>query len=498
MGFKKVRIGILFLLAGLLLQQTAARCADPFALGMEAQNHISKKEYDQAIPLLADALKQDPMNTWLRGMLANSHYQLRQFTNAKTQYGLIVEMEPENNLARFMVSVLEPLVGLEENTLVKETKQPVSELRPYEIERLYGKAVVFLRVADQDRNVFKQGSGFVISEDGWTVTNHHVIVNGKYAVARFPDGREFAVEKVLAYEPKLDLAVLKLEGATGLVTTKMGDSSKVILGEQAVAIGSPEGMEHTISDGLISAWRDMGEGYKYIQISVPISHGSSGGALFNMRGEVIGVTSAGLDRGQNLNFAIPINFVKELMKNPKPVALAELPEERPEDGEKKTEDTAADAELIRGPDGSIVCNNRNLNFGFRLSDNSWNVSEESKDGDYLLKCNSPDLQVQVHTFLAKKGLTEAELVEHYRDFFFKGDFTFLKDFERTVPGDKPAFMAQLNKEAEDPVRSWLVLMLEKGRVFVFSVWYLARDEDKLSDSIEIIRGSFQIGNAVTS
>ena len=78
-------------------------------------------------------------------------------------------------------------------------------------------------------------------------------------------------------------------------------------------IGNPQGLQNTVSDGLVSAVRDAG-GVKQFQISVPISHGSSGGALINMRGQVIGITSSGIDQAQNLNFAIPINYVKEYLQ----------------------------------------------------------------------------------------------------------------------------------------------------------------------------------------
>jgi serine protease Do len=95
---------------------------------------------------------------------------------------------------------------------------------------------------------------------------------------------------------------------------RLGDSDLVQVGERVVAIGNPRGLEQTVTDGLISAIRDTGKGYKLFQMSVPISTGSSGGPLFNMAGEAIGITAAYLEGGQNLNFAIPINYGLALLQ----------------------------------------------------------------------------------------------------------------------------------------------------------------------------------------
>jgi len=474
-----------------LCQTNAVWAKDAFTLGLEAQDHISQKQYGKAIPLLVDALKQDPLNTWLRGMLANSYYQLRQFGEAKTQFELVVQMEPRNDLAQFMIGVLEPLAGLGRSI---ETPQERKELKPFEIEQRYGKAVVFFVVADKDKKPFKQGSGFIIREDGWVVTNHHVVVNGKYIVAKLPDGEQYAVESVISYEPRYDLAVVKLKAPGPLPAVEMGDSSKIILGEQAVAIGSPEGLEHTISDGLVSAWRDLGDGVKFIQISVPISHGSSGGALFNMRGEVIGVTSAGLERGQNLNFAIPINRVKEILQSPKPITLAELPEEKQEEKPAPSKEHQSDAELIRNPDGNIVCVNRKMGFGFQLTENTWNANEEAQEGNYILKCNAPNLQVQLHTFLGKEDLTDQKLVDHYRSYLTQNGFTLIVDFiPRMIQGNQ-VHVGVLNKEAKETVRTSMLLLLDRGRVFVFSLWYAVQDEPGVINDVQTIQNSFKVGD----
>jgi S1-C subfamily serine protease len=101
----------------------------------------------------------------------------------------------------------------------------------------------------------------------------------------------------------------------------LGDSDAVVVGERAISIGNPLGLEHTLTDGLISS-RRIYEGKQWIQMSVPVSPGNSGGPLFNMRGEVVGVTTAqiggGFARAQNLNLAVPVNALKKLIRSEYP------------------------------------------------------------------------------------------------------------------------------------------------------------------------------------
>jgi S1-C subfamily serine protease len=158
------------------------------------------------------------------------------------------------------------------------------------------------------------GSGFLISSDGIIVTNYHVIKGAEGLGVRFAQEKELISNvSVVKTDAIRDLALIKVNTPVNITPLSMGDSDQLVVGERVVAIGNPQGLQNTVSDGLVSALRDS-EGMKHIQISVPISHGSSGGALLNMRGEVVGVTSSGIDKAQNLNFAIPINYVKDLQQ----------------------------------------------------------------------------------------------------------------------------------------------------------------------------------------
>ncbi len=170
------------------------------------------------------------------------------------------------------------------------------------------------------------GTGFLIDETGTIVTNHHVIEGAEFARIKFQNGASYETIEVLVDDSSVDLAILSIdlkkpvEGGAAPSDAKpiqLGDSEKITVGERAIAIGNPLGLEHTLTDGLISA-RRLYEGRQWIQISVPISPGNSGGPLFNMRGEVVGIITAQIGgafaRAQNLNLAVPVNEVKKLMK----------------------------------------------------------------------------------------------------------------------------------------------------------------------------------------
>ncbi|PIP17178.1 MAG: hypothetical protein COX44_01310 [Candidatus Portnoybacteria bacterium CG23_combo_of_CG06-09_8_20_14_all_37_13] len=178
----------------------------------------------------------------------------------------------------------------------------------------FGKAVVIIG-GNTKSGEFGFGSGFIISPSGLLVTNYHVIENmDKLAVALIKKGdtQLFDVNLIVAKDPLEDIAVLKIEGQN-LPFITMGDSDLVKVGQTIFALGNPQGLVNTISGGMISQIRELEGGIKDFQITSPISEGSSGGALFNKNGEVIGITYAFYEAGQNLNLAIPINEVKDLL-----------------------------------------------------------------------------------------------------------------------------------------------------------------------------------------
>ena len=163
-----------------------------------------------------------------------------------------------------------------------------------------------------------QGSGVIIdSESGYVVTNHHVIENADQIRVRLDDGRSFEA-KVVGADPEADVAVIQIP-AQGLKAINIGDSDSLRVGDFVVAIGNPFGLSQTATSGIVSALGRSGlgiEGYEdFIQTDASINQGNSGGALVNLRGELIGVNTAILARGGGnvgIGFAIPVNMVVSL------------------------------------------------------------------------------------------------------------------------------------------------------------------------------------------
>jgi hypothetical protein len=166
------------------------------------------------------------------------------------------------------------------------------------------------------------GTGFVVRSDGWIATNLHVITGGPRVRITLRDEREFEVVELLAASPEHDLALVRVE-ARGLRTVPLGDSQAMRPGDPVVAIGNPLGLEDTVSNGLVSARRRI-NGSEVLQVSAPIAAGSSGGPLLNERGEVVGVTTAVVQGGQNLNFGVPVRYLAPMMKEPAPIPFSEF------------------------------------------------------------------------------------------------------------------------------------------------------------------------------
>ena len=162
------------------------------------------------------------------------------------------------------------------------------------------------------------GSGFIISADGYILTNAHVVEGADEINVRFTDKREFKA-KVIGADRRTDIAVIKVD-ATGLPAVRFGDPTKLKVGEWVVAIGSPFGFENTVTAGIVSAkGRSLPQEnfVPFIQTDVAINPGNSGGPLFNMRGEVVGINSQIYSRTggfMGLSFAIPIDVAIDIQK----------------------------------------------------------------------------------------------------------------------------------------------------------------------------------------
>ncbi len=163
------------------------------------------------------------------------------------------------------------------------------------------------------------GSGFIINPAGYVITNNHVIDGASEIKVTLDDGREFTA-KVVGRDPKTDVALLKLQPngqeVKDLPTVPLGDSEALQVGDYVLAAGNPFGLDHSVSQGIVSAKeRVIGAGPydEFIQTDAAINPGNSGGPLFNMKGEVVGVNTAIVAQGQGIGFAVPINMAKELL-----------------------------------------------------------------------------------------------------------------------------------------------------------------------------------------
>ncbi|MEW5706192.1 MAG: stalk domain-containing protein [Actinomycetota bacterium] len=174
------------------------------------------------------------------------------------------------------------------------------------------KSVLFLEVYDSKGNHYKQGSCVAIDRN-LVVTNYHVIDGGSSATIKGEEVSTSMIEGVIAYDIQSDLAILKVN--VNLTRVELGDSSSLRAGDKVVAIGNPQGLVGTVSDGIISNVSRQLDGKQFLQFTAPVSPGSSGGGLFDINAKLIGITAASLMPGQaqNLNLAIPVNLLKPLI-----------------------------------------------------------------------------------------------------------------------------------------------------------------------------------------
>jgi len=159
------------------------------------------------------------------------------------------------------------------------------------------------------------GSGFLIDKDGYIVTNNHVVENADEIKVKLNDGTDFDA-RIVGRDPKTDLALIKIKREENLPFLTLGDSDKLKVGQWVVAIGSPFGLEQTVTAGIVSAkGRVIGSGPydDFIQTDASINPGNSGGPLLNMDGEVVGINTAIISGGQGIGFAIPANLAKGII-----------------------------------------------------------------------------------------------------------------------------------------------------------------------------------------
>lgn len=179
-------------------------------------------------------------------------------------------------------------------------------------------SVLTIIALDRKGSAISQGSGFVLTADGLAGSNYHVLEGAARALASSSDGRSFEVGLIEGADLDKDLVVFQLYPRGSKVKPEdlphvtLGSSTDLTVGEKVIAIGSPQGLEDTVSDGILSAIREV-DSVRFLQITAPVSPGSSGGPVLNSAGQMIGIATFQLKKGQNLNFAVAVDHIKPLV-----------------------------------------------------------------------------------------------------------------------------------------------------------------------------------------
>jgi serine protease Do len=211
-----------------------------------------------------------------------------------------------------LVKVLKPaVVNIDTKTVVRRRMQIPRGMEDY-LERFYGR-----RIPNEDQVRSGLGSGFIISPDGYVLTNNHVIQGATEIQVTLSDDRKFTA-RVVGRDESTDIGLLKLENAKDLPTVPLGNSDALEQGDFVVALGNPLSFRGSVTFGIVSAKARSLRGSPYddyIQTDAPINQGNSGGPLFNLQGEVVGINTAIISPqiGQGIGFAVPVNVAKDLL-----------------------------------------------------------------------------------------------------------------------------------------------------------------------------------------
>jgi hypothetical protein len=168
-----------------------------------------------------------------------------------------------------------------------------------------------------------QGSGVIVDPSGVFVTNLHVLRGEAAASVKLSNGDLYDSVTILDVDERKDIVVGRIRGFN-LNAAQLGDSDRLQVGERVFAIGTPKGMELTISEGIVSAVRDSGDGYRVVQTTAAISPGSSGGGLFDAQARLVAITSFKIVGGEALNFALPVNYARGMLNSQNPMSLPEF------------------------------------------------------------------------------------------------------------------------------------------------------------------------------
>lgn len=201
------------------------------------------------------------------------------------------------------------LIGIPDFVIGQQSTNP--ELSTTEIAKRLSPAAITIIVLGVNNDTLAQGSGFIVKSDGTIVTNWHVMAGAHSAIVTLSNGEQYNRISFLDGDSTTDIAILKFPGYDLPITPTT--STIPLAGSKVVVIGSPLGLPQTVSEGIVSAVR-MVNGKQVVQVSAPISSGSSGGPVIDDKGRVFAIATASIERGQNLNFVVPIKYAMGLVK----------------------------------------------------------------------------------------------------------------------------------------------------------------------------------------
>ncbi len=272
------------------------------AVGIQSQTAASRAAVNVKIP---------ERDRRTREMLdSRRHREVPGQQNLSSAGETVIRQNPSN--ARETVIQPKPWSGSKTSAIQPIPQRGRRELSYEELAQL-ASSVVQIMIHDGRGDVIGGGSGIMIGREGYILTNNHVACRGRlYSVRIEEDQRVYQTDEMIKYNSVLDLAVIRIERKLSPLPIYKGEK-KLVRGQRVVAIGSPLGLFNSVSDGIISGFREI-EGVDMIQFTAPISNGSSGGAVLNMYGEVIGISTAGFDAGQNINLAVGYEYIGNFVR----------------------------------------------------------------------------------------------------------------------------------------------------------------------------------------
>lgn len=199
---------------------------------------------------------------------------------------------------------------------VANAQEPIKTvLTVPELVKQKASSVVNISTFDASGKADKQGSGFVVDSSGTIVTAFHMLRGAVSVAVKTHDGEIYDSIDIVQYDVRRDLAVVRIRPYRPLQPIPFAGDDELTIGENAAAISNPQGLDASVSAGIVSGYRQA-DGFRLIQTTAPVSPGSSGGPLFNMTGNVIGMVASQIDssQGQNLNFAVPVIYIRTLLK----------------------------------------------------------------------------------------------------------------------------------------------------------------------------------------